>query len=282
MNKDMSEQVNCGFYQVEDRMIALLGGGPLAFCAKYHLDGGGERSRALLALDATAALGLSGSVALSCACASELLHNASLVHDDLQERDAIRRGRPAVWRHFNTATAICVGDLMISAAYASLASHPRAAAAIALTHDAVSETARGQTEEIQTSQLSVADYRLLAELKTGALLALPVRLALCAADELGDADAIETGRQIAIAYQMLDDLNDRDADRMAGRVNICTLLERAGYPPEQATMLARREACQALNDARASAELLPRRTGVAFRNLADRLASKFMEFSDAA
>ena len=66
------------------------------------------------------ALGLSEPDVLCLAASAELLHNASLVHDDLQDQDGMRRGAPAVWKKYGSNVAICTGDLMLSAAYAAL------------------------------------------------------------------------------------------------------------------------------------------------------------------
>ncbi len=266
----------------ETAMRGLLGHGPVAEAAAYHLDAGGSRVRAQLACAAAAALGLDQASASACAAACELLHNASLVHDDLQERDVTRRGRPAVWARFDPAVAICVGDLMISAAYGSLAAHPDPSRAIAIMHDAVAETARGQSRDMQAHVTTLEGYRALAAAKTGPLLALPVRLALCAAGLPGDARATEIGARMAVAYQALDDLDDREADRAAGRVNLCALLEEFRHAPADASRAARAEARAALEDVRRLSTGLPADAGVAYRNLADRLDSALTEISDAA
>ncbi|MFN4129006.1 MAG: polyprenyl synthetase family protein [Paracoccaceae bacterium] len=267
---------------VEQIMRDLLQGGPVAVAAKYHLDGGGSRARAILALDAASALNLGASAATSCACAAELLHNASLVHDDFQERDAIRRGRPALWRKFDAATAICAGDLMISAAFAGLASHPDPRRALTLMHGAVAKTAHGQVDDASARTATLTEYRVLVGAKTGPLLALPVRLALCAASAPGDEIAVDIGRKLSVAYQILDDMTDVDDDRAAGRVNICLLFEANGHSRPTAAMMARCEAQRALQTARSLAGRLPNNVGIAFCNLADRLDSALMELADAA
>lgn len=267
---------------VEKVMRDLLGGGPVALAARYHLDGGGSRARAILALDAAAALNLDETAATSCACAVELLHNASLVHDDLQERDAIRRGRPALWRHFDPATAICAGDLMISAAFASLAAHPNPHRALTFMHEAVAKTAHGQVDDASAQAATLADYHVLVGAKTGPLLALSVRLALCAAGAQGDEIAADIGRNLSVAFQVLDDLTDVDDDRAAGRVNICVLFEASGHARPSAAKMARGEAQRALQTARSMAGRLPNNAGIAFCNLADRLDSALMEPANAA
>lgn len=267
---------------VEQTMRHFLGDGPVARAAQYHLDGGGSRTRALLALDAAAVLELDSAVAASCASAAELLHNASLVHDDVQERDNMRRGRLALWRRFDIAAAICAGDLMISAAFASLLAHPVPTAALMLLHRTIIETARGQVYDLSAQCASLGDYRTLAAAKTGPLLALPVRLALAAAQAPGDEVAAVIGAKLAVAYQTLDDLQDRSVDRAAGRVNICTLLEVEGTSPDEVITRARTEAREALTTARSLANFLPNTVGTAFCTLADRLDSALTEFPYAA
>ena len=200
-------------HDIDRHMVALCGTGPVAAGVQYHLETGGGRVRAKLGLEAGEILDLDDQVALACACGPELLHNASLVHDDLQDRDETRRGHPAVWRRFGPAAAISIGDLMVSAAYAALASHPDPARAILLAHDALSRTARGQAKRPAARGASVEAYRAMVADKTGALIALPVRLALAARQLNGDALAVACGDALAFAYQALDDIADREADR---------------------------------------------------------------------
>jgi len=278
----VSVQWNVDGMAVEESMRALLGGGSVGSVATYHVATGGARTRATLALDAAAVLGLDSAVARACACAAELLHNASLVHDDLQERDPLRRGGPAVWHAHGEAAAISAGDLMISAAYASLGRHPDPARAIMLLHEAVAETARGQTMDLAARVPSVAAYRDLVAAKTGPLLALPVQLALCAAGLPDTGDAARVGRGLAIAYQILDDLHDLDADQAANRVNICTILTSGDMTPAEARDAARRSAQDALTGARRLACDLPHGAGSAFHTLADRLDGTLTEYSNAA
>ena len=263
---------------IDRRMIEFCGTGPIAEGVRYHLSTGGSRVRARLGLDTARALDLPNPVAEACACGPELLHNASLIHDDLQDEDTTRRGYPAVWQRFGPAAAISVGDVMISAAFASAACHPDPARAIALLHDAITRTARGQARDLMRPRLDLASYRKLVAEKTGPLFALPVRLALAAADADGDAAAAEIGDTLAVAYQVLDDIRDRDADRAADRVNICHVLGRGPDGVSQAGAVAR----EALRTARARAADLPRQAGTFFCSLADRMDSTLMEHADAA
>ncbi|MCA9571733.1 MAG: polyprenyl synthetase family protein, partial [Myxococcales bacterium] len=83
----------------------------LGVIAREHLATGGKRLRARLALATMQALGGDRREAVPWAAAAEMLHNATLVHDDLQDGDAVRRGHPAVWARHGANQAINVGDL---------------------------------------------------------------------------------------------------------------------------------------------------------------------------
>ena len=120
--------------------------------ALYHLSSGGSRVRAKLALQSANALGLGVKTSLAIASACELLHNASLVHDDLQDGDAYRRGDIAVWKKFGTNAAICLGDMMVSAAYAALCSaqNEKLPALVMHMHQRVSDVIKGQHADLET------------------------------------------------------------------------------------------------------------------------------------
>ncbi len=274
----MSRQSTIHPEVIDQRMVELCGTGPIAEGALYHLSTGGNRVRARLGLDAAWALQLSHAAAEACACGPELLHNASLVHDDLQDQDTARRGHPAVWQRFGPAAAVSIGDVMISAAFASAAHHPDPAKAIALLHDAITRTANGQARDLMKPRLDLASYRELVAEKTGPLFALPVRLALAAASQDGDDAATRLGGTLALAYQVLDDIRDRDADAAANRVNICHLLS----PGKRGVSEARIIALEALETVRARAADLPGQAGTSFCNLADRMESAMTERADAA
>ena len=266
---------------VEALMHRLLGRGPVADAARYHLAAGGSRVRAEIALRASSALDIDPEASMACAAVTELLHNASLVHDDLQDGDRMRRGRPAVWVRYDKATAISAGDLLISAGHAALAHHPHPAAAIATTHEAVAATTRGQALDLAGEPATFEDYVRIATAKSGPLLALPMRLVLLAGAFPGDAAAARAGRSLALAYQIIDDLADRPSDRQRGVMNVCHVLEGEGRTPEAAAALAVSRARHALDLARDEAARLPAGAGAAYRTLADRLLHRLPETVDA-
>lgn len=197
--------------------------GSLAGIVRDHFSAGGSRVRARIALQAGQALGLSQSICIALASGCELLHNASLVHDDLQDRDGMRRNAPSMWLAHGEDIAICAGDLMLSAAYAAFAhAGPKSAAMISHVHLRVAHVISGQCEDLRLGGRcdDPEVYERIAAAKSGPLLALPLELALIAA---GLEPLLETAKRaatlFAIAYQMLDDLGDADRDATNDSLN---------------------------------------------------------------
>jgi len=260
--------------QVEQRMqqLACEGSDRAGEAAVAHLAAGGSRVRARLALHASFALGRPHSEAVAIAAACELLHNASLVHDDLQDRDPLRRGRPAVWREYGDAAAICVGDLLLSSGYAALADcGSQAARLIVRTHQRVGAVIRGQCADLGLkgrTDVSLATYEAVASDKSGPLLSLPIELPLL----LAGADrhlplAVGAASLFAVAYQMTDDLEDVERDALNEELNVVAVLAAAGaQSPLQA---ARRLALQRFAEARAAALALPEGAGQLLAEFAD-------------
>ena len=119
---------------------------------RYAVGSGGKRLRPVLCLAAAEAVGGRVEDALGPACAVELLHNYTLVHDDLpaMDNDVLRRGRPTVWKTFGEATAILAGDALLALAYRTAAAAPRNVAAVV---DVLGEkgvgVVQGQVEDVE-------------------------------------------------------------------------------------------------------------------------------------
>ena len=259
-----------------------------AHAATYHLQQGGRRIRARLALDAAHRLDLSASTAIVLASTCELLHNASLIHDDLQDRDNQRRGTAAVWTMFGDATAICSGDLMLSAAFACLAElDDRTALApmLQLVHARTAEAIQGQTADVAHRLEPVTDietYLRIVTGKSGALLSLPLELGLLAAGQAQSCDhAREAAHAFAIGYQIADDLDDIDKDAAtdggAAALNLVWLLrQQLGAVCvdidiiAHCTALARRH----LTVAEERAAALPQRCGTLLAELAVQMRTR--------
>ena len=273
-----SDDATSNIHRVEQRMLDLVlcETGEAGKAAAYHLSAGGSRVRARLALEAARALSLGDDEAISIAAACELLHNASLVHDDLQDGDIVRRGQEAVWRRYGEAAAICVGDLMLSAAYAALAgTGPMAGALVARMHHRVAAVIRGQCDDIalQGHSLAALDaYEAVARAKSGPLLILPIELALAMA---GRADAIataaEAGSLFAVGYQMADDLDDARRDALNEELNIVAVLAASGEPQPRGR--ARTLATARFRQARVLANALPAGCGALLAEQALRRAA---------
>ncbi|MEY9944439.1 family 2 encapsulin nanocompartment cargo protein polyprenyl transferase [Kitasatospora sp. GAS1066B] len=147
------------------------------------------------------------------AAAVELVHNFTLLHDDVIDRDQTRRHRQTAWRVFGTTEAILAGDAMHSLALRTLAEdgHPAAGDALRRLAHCVVELCDGQQADCafeQRSTVSLAECLAMAEAKTGALLgaACAIGALYGGAGPQGAAAMDAFGREIGLAFQLIDDL----------------------------------------------------------------------------
>ena len=248
--------------------------------AKYHLASGGHKIRARLCIEASIALGVKHQDMLIMAAVCELLHNASLIHDDIQDGDIVRRDIETVWKKFGVNVALCTGDFLLSAAYGVLAKFSHAQLTpqlIAAIYQCTSTVIQGQCADIayQNQQLcSVSSYQKIAIAKSGALLSLPIELALAASQRVESiADARAAAESFAIAYQIADDLCDIDKDADCHSLNIVSVLKAAGER-ENPTQVAKTLAMQHLQAANTLATKLPQNSGALLIELALQLKQK--------
>lgn len=211
--------------EVEALMIHLAFGRRLDRLGRMlheHLGSGGRRMRARLALAAADALGVEPGGAVGWAAACELLHNATLVHDDLQDGDRMRRGRPSLWATYGAAQAINAGDLLLilpNLALEALAVEDGVRWRLArILAERAERTVRGQSAEmvlVAGRRLDWDAWALAAEGKSGALLALPVEgaaiLAGLAAPSVGPIGAAFS--RLGVLYQLHDDVRDLWGDK---------------------------------------------------------------------
>ncbi|KUN02442.1 polyprenyl synthetase [Streptomyces yokosukanensis] len=188
-----------------------------------HADGtpasgnAGKAIRPALVLAAASALGgpAARTAALRAAVAVELVHNFTLLHDDVMDRDTSRRHRPTAWTVFGSADAILAGDALQALALRLLAEdpHPASGPAAARLADCVVELCAGQhadtaMERRAPGEVTLDEALAMSEAKTGALLGCACALgALYAGADGEDVAALDGfGRQAGLAFQLIDDV----------------------------------------------------------------------------
>jgi geranylgeranyl pyrophosphate synthase len=260
--------------RVEDRLLEISGdSGPVL---SGHVTGtmtaGGKRLRPLLVV--LAAGGADGPGVVRGAVAVELVHAATLVHDDVLDAAALRRGQPTVVAAGGRDLAVATGDLLFARAFTELL--PSGVAAVRTLGEAGSALAEGelmQRADAFDADVSVDRYLRRCELKTACLFIAACRLGSLEAG--GDGGALTPfARDVGLAFQMLDDVLDvsgpaertgkhRGTDLLDGTVTLPFILARerdpslrapAGMTPEQAEALCDRIAATgALGEARSRA-----------------------------
>lgn len=251
--------------------------------AAFHLERAGHQVRARIALGACQALGVELEHALTLAAATELLHNASLVHDDLQDQDAERRGQQAVWIKYDANTAICTGDLLLSCSYGVLAQYQdpsRVGALLRRMHARTAQAVLGQSADLSYQDKELRDlsvYKQIAIAKSGALLSLPLELALIAAhQEAFCAQACEAAQAFALGYQIIDDVDDYASDQLRVSGQVLNVLQVLGKDTDiasaqkQALQIAREQLEQSIT----LANELPSSAGALLIQIAQKLLAR--------
>jgi geranylgeranyl pyrophosphate synthase len=299
--------------RVEERLQALARshGEALGEHASATIAAGGKRLRPLLVLVAAGPAPRDPDGLVSAAAAVELIHAASLVHDDVLDGAALRRGRPTVVAAAGRRIAVATGDLLFSRAFAELAATGRVDA-VRILSDASSALAAGellQRADAWDATVPRERYLRRCDLKTGRLFQ-----AACALGALLGGGPVEElgafGRRIGLAFQLLDDVldvsgpvertgKDRGADLLDGTVTLPLILARE-RDPELATLdvrsvrtpadaaavcdaiaatgaleLARGEALALVNEAKAGLPLLPDAQAAALELVADGVVDRY-------
>ncbi len=194
---------------------------------RYAVLDGGKRLRPLLVLAASESVGGNGEAALRAACATELIHAYSLVHDDLpcMDNDVLRRGKPTVHVKFGEADALLAGDALQALAFelltpedASFAPAVQARLCRLLARAAGSEgMAGGQAIDLASVGVALDEesLRQMHRLKTGALLQGSVEMGAACAEKMAPpalAALRDYGAALGLAFQIVDDILDVTAD----------------------------------------------------------------------
>ncbi len=186
-----------------------------------HIAAGGKRLRARLALFAVNALGgrMEDGVPWGACC--ELLHNASLIHDDIQDGDRYRRGRPALWARHGVAQAINAGDLSIVLSYLAIGAVPvsdglrwRLTQLVSLAARRVVEGQAAELQLLSSGTLTWEAYAACVEGKTTALFSLPIEGAALIAGRSPEPAALLAAsfRPLGLLFQIQDDILDLYGD----------------------------------------------------------------------
>ena len=220
MKRD-GELVNSSLENIVKDCSGELGG--LVEAERYSLLAGGKRIRPVLALAFCRLFGKEAETAIPYACALEMVHTASLIHDDLPsiDNDDLRRGRPTNHKVYGEAVALLAGDGLLMDAFGMIAGNPRVSPSINAV--AVAEFSRavgtrglvgGEYIDImgESRELSLDSLLMMHSCKTGALIRVSAILgALAAGVPMNDermSDAIRYAENIGLAFQIIDDILD--------------------------------------------------------------------------
>ncbi|MGH8885530.1 MAG: polyprenyl synthetase family protein [Egibacteraceae bacterium] len=174
---------------------------------------GGKAFRAALALAGARTGGSAAVDAVPGAVAVELVHNFSLIHDDVMDADLQRRHRPTVWAVFGVGPAVLAGDALLALAQQVLveSGSPDRGRALGLLAEATGSLIAGQGQDLafeRRGDVEVAECVAMCAAKTGALLgaSAAVGAALCGASEPVVGRLVAFGRHLGVAFQAVDDL----------------------------------------------------------------------------
>lgn len=211
LKKELDEALIRCFESVSSPLLA----GPM----KYSVEAGGKRIRPLILLLICRALGGRITDAMNPALALELLHTFTLVHDDIMDRDDLRRGLPTVHAQWDEPTAILAGDGLVTLAYQVLlkTEHREMTALARLFTGALMDVCEGQAMDMEFEKrdaVSMDEYRMMISRKTGRLFETACEMGAV----LADAEPVmrevcrSLGSDLGLAFQIQDDLLDVTAD----------------------------------------------------------------------
>jgi heptaprenyl diphosphate synthase len=202
--------------QVETQITGQLGGeqpnadDTLLLAARHLVLKAGKRARPMLMKIFGDTLGVAEGKLIDPAVAAELIHAASLLHDDVVDNGMFRRGKPTVNTRWGNIVAVMSGDLLLSGALLKLSKFDPRIAQHALS--VVSEMTRAAIDEVQARgnlDLTLEGLKAIGEGKTGSLFGFcGVAAAIVAGDEEAVRRFDQFGRRIGVAFQMADDIRD--------------------------------------------------------------------------
>ena len=182
----------------------------------YIINAGGKRIRPRLVLLFAEALGFDGPERYELAAIVEFIHTATLLHDDVVDESALRRGRATANAMFGNAASVLVGDFLYSRAFQMMVSVNRMRVLQVLA-DATNVIAEGEVLQLMNMHdpdLAVADYLQVIRYKTAKLFEASARLGavLAGADAALEESCADFGRSLGTAFQLVDDLLDYEGN----------------------------------------------------------------------
>jgi geranylgeranyl diphosphate synthase type I len=207
---------------------------------------GGKRVRPTVTVLVCEVLDGDVETAVDYAVGVELVHNASLVIDDIIDESELRRGSPAAWAAYGHGPAIIASDGLLGEAFALFSDSERAMQAVA---ESMVQLGEGEASELVDQPVTEEEYMALARRKTGALFRAAAELGAIAAD--ADAYTVEAfgqyAERVGVAFQMRDDVLDAtaDADQLGkptghdAEMDRPSLVEVTDLTPEEANERAR-------------------------------------------
>ena len=255
---------------------------------RYSIFAGGKRLRPILCIAAAESCGGRMENALPAACAVEMVHTYSLIHDDLpaMDNDDFRRGKPTNHKVYGEAVAILSGDALLTLAFEVLASAaPTRRYSIA---DQIRELAQasgsraliaGQVADLEAEgkKITVAQLRFIHGAKTAALLTSSIRLGAISANATDiDLTALTIFAQnLGLAFQVIDDILDvtQTSEKLGKSAGKDVAAQKATFPAVLGLEKSRKEAHRLTNNSLAALEPLGNRAG-RLRDLANHLLQR--------
>ena len=180
--------------------------------AHYIISAGGKRIRPMLVLLFSSALGFAGTERFEMAATVEFIHTATLLHDDVVDESALRRGRQTANALFGNAASVLVGDFVYSRAFQMMVSvnNLRVLEVLADATNVIAEGEVLQLMNMHDADLSVDDYLRVIRFKTAKLFEASARLGavLAGAGTQVEESCAAYGRSLGTAFQLIDDLLD--------------------------------------------------------------------------
>lgn len=218
----LSQQLDSTAFRVNSFILSMLEGKPkdLYQASSHYVKSGGKRLRPFMVIKSCEILGGKFEMVLPVAAAVEMVHNFTLVHDDIMDNDDMRHGVPTVHKYYGLPLAILAGDVLFSKAYqaisvygkkAGLSDHVISELTAKLSQSCI-DVSEGQALDIGMASSSKfppdSQYIGMITKKTAVLFATSCELgAICAADDNSDvANLRNFGWNIGIAFQIVDDL----------------------------------------------------------------------------